>query len=201
MKNAHERFGFAEFQKTLKDTTTRIRLTTDRFIGEEAEKDIRGAPAHLLSVVGTDVEIAAIWAAILADEPLVVGGPEMQARPFRFGERPGIYRGTLTVPGRKRPVRHLVAVSATLRGDGDANRVILRDDSPGFVLERVAGIHGLPFLPFWADWFLAHLYKANRIRPLLGLNCTPVSIIGDKTEFLSWIGVGLKTNLIHIPEH
>ena len=37
MKNAHERFGFAEFEKKLKDTTTRIRLTADCFIGEPAE--------------------------------------------------------------------------------------------------------------------------------------------------------------------
>jgi hypothetical protein len=47
MKNAHERFGFAEFEKKLRDTTTRIRLTADCFIGERAE---RGAPSvgHLL---------------------------------------------------------------------------------------------------------------------------------------------------------
>ena len=37
MKNAHERFGFAEFEKQLKDTTTRIRLTADCFIGEQPE--------------------------------------------------------------------------------------------------------------------------------------------------------------------
>ena len=37
MKNAHERFGFAEFEKKLRDTTTRIRLTADCFIGERAE--------------------------------------------------------------------------------------------------------------------------------------------------------------------
>ena len=37
MKNAHERFGFAEFEKRLKDTTTRIRLTADCFIGEQPE--------------------------------------------------------------------------------------------------------------------------------------------------------------------
>ena len=35
MKNAHERFGFAEFEKKLRDTTTRIRLTADCFIGEK----------------------------------------------------------------------------------------------------------------------------------------------------------------------
>jgi hypothetical protein len=58
MKNAHERFGFAEFEKRLKDTTTRIRLTADCFIGEPANKSAV-AQGHLLSVFGTDVEVAA----------------------------------------------------------------------------------------------------------------------------------------------
>ena len=47
MKNAHERFGFAEFEKKLRDTATRIRLTADCFIGERAENScpFRRAPA------------------------------------------------------------------------------------------------------------------------------------------------------------
>jgi hypothetical protein len=65
MKNAHERFGFAEFEKRLKDTTTRIRLTADCFIGEPADRNFP-AQGHLLSVFGTDVEVAALWAAVLA---------------------------------------------------------------------------------------------------------------------------------------
>ena len=34
MKNAHERFGVLEYTKRMKDTTTRIRLRVDRFVGE-----------------------------------------------------------------------------------------------------------------------------------------------------------------------
>ena len=37
MKNAHERFGVLEYTKRMKDTTTRIRLRLDRFIGEVEE--------------------------------------------------------------------------------------------------------------------------------------------------------------------
>ena len=37
MKNAHERFGWLEFDKPLKDTRTRIRVALDRFIGENSE--------------------------------------------------------------------------------------------------------------------------------------------------------------------
>jgi hypothetical protein len=70
MKNAHECFGFAEFEKTLKDTTTRIRLTADCFIGEPADKNVP-SQGHLLSVFGTDVEVAAV----LGEERIQVGGP------------------------------------------------------------------------------------------------------------------------------
>ena len=73
MKNAHERFGFAEFEKRLKDTSTRIRLTADCFIGEEPEKT-GPSNGHLLSAFGTDVEVAALWAAVLGEEPICVGG-------------------------------------------------------------------------------------------------------------------------------
>ena len=59
MKNAQERFGYAEFEKRLKDTTTRIRLTADCFIGEPADRSIP-SQGHLLSVFGTDVEMAAL---------------------------------------------------------------------------------------------------------------------------------------------
>ena len=98
MKNAHERFGFAEFEKRLKDTTTRIRLTADCFIGEPANKS-GASQGHLLSVFGTDVEVAALWAAVLGEERISVGGPGMMPYLVMFGERPGVYRGTLTLPG------------------------------------------------------------------------------------------------------
>jgi hypothetical protein len=49
MKNAHERFGVLEYTKRMKDTTTRIRLRLDRFIGEV--DDARNGKAHLISVL------------------------------------------------------------------------------------------------------------------------------------------------------
>src|ERR1039458_8157811 len=52
MKNAHERFGILEYTKRMKDTTTRIRLRLDRFIGEV--DDARNGKAHLISVLGGD---------------------------------------------------------------------------------------------------------------------------------------------------
>jgi hypothetical protein len=198
MKNAHERFGYAEFEKKLRDTTTRVRLTADCFIGERAEKT---APSmgHLLSAFGTDVEVAALWAAILGEEAIRVGGQDLKPYMVQFGERPAVYRGTLTIPGRKRPVRHLVVVSTQLRAEGDQARIIVKSNSPDLLLRAVANLYGLPLLSHWSEWFCARLQKAGRIRQLSGLNCAPVAIQGTKNEFLEWIGAGLKNGQIQIP--
>ena len=198
MKNAHERFGFAEFEKKLRDTTTRVRLTADCFIGERAEKT---APSmgHLLSAFGTDVEVAALWAAVLAEEPIRVGGLDLKPYMVQFGERPAVYRGTLTIPGRRRPIRHLVVASTHLRAEGNQARIIVKSASPDLILRTVANLHGLPLLSDWSEWFCARLQKAGRIRQLSGLNCAPVTIQGTKSEFLEWIGAGLKNGHIRIP--
>jgi hypothetical protein len=198
MKNAHERFGFAEFEKRLRDTTTRIRLTADCFIGERAERSGPSA-GHLLSAFGSDVEVAALWAAILSEEPVRVGGQDLKPYMVQFGERPAVYRGTLTIPGRRRPVRHLVVVSTQLRAEGDQARIIVKDNSPELILRAVANLHGLPLLSDWSEWFRGRLQKAGRIRPLSGLNCAPVTVRGTKSEFLEWIGAGLKNGQIQIP--
>jgi hypothetical protein len=80
----------------------------------------------------------------------------------------GRWEGSLQIPGRKRPVRHLAAVSQTLFGttlgaDGQARRTILYDGSPEFVLYRLAVRFGLPALPEWAEWFRADLL--TRLKP------------------------------------
>ena len=93
MKNAHERFGFAEFEKKLRDTATRIRITADCFIGEMPE-NAGHSDGHLLSAFGTDVEVAALWAAILVEEPIRVGGQDLKPYMVHFGERPAGRRGS-----------------------------------------------------------------------------------------------------------
>jgi hypothetical protein len=145
MKNAHERFGFAEFEKSLKDTTTRIRLTADCFIGEPANKS-GASQGHLLSVFGTDVEVAALWAAVLGEERIRVGGPDMMPYVVMFGERPSVYRGTLTLAGCRRPIRHLVVLSTQFRAEGDQARIIVKGNSPALILRAAANFHGLPLL-------------------------------------------------------
>ena len=48
MKNAHERFGWLEFEKQLKDTRTRLRVALDRFISEPAENKEASGTCHLV---------------------------------------------------------------------------------------------------------------------------------------------------------
>ena len=103
MKNAHLRFGFAEFEKVHKDAASKVRLIADQFIGQPTSGD-----AHLLSVFGGDSDVGAIAAAIQMNELFLIGGPGMSPKGYRLGERAHLYRGTITLPGRKRPVRHRI---------------------------------------------------------------------------------------------
>jgi hypothetical protein len=115
------------------------------------------------------------------------------------------FRGSVAVPGRKRPARHLLAVSAELAKtkpgvDRESARTILCDDDPVFVLYRVASRYGLPVVPAWAPWFMSELNKRKSIRPLMGLGCSPVLVNGNKAIFLKWIGKALKEGSILIPK-
>jgi hypothetical protein len=193
MKNAHLRLGFVEFEKAQKGVVSKIRLTADRFIGEQ-----KSGKAHLVSIVGGDSDVGAIGAAIQLNESLIIGGPGLSPRNYRFGERAQLHRGTINVAGRKRAVRHLVAVSTELQGEGESGSIILHSDSPEFVLQRLSIALGLPLLPNWASWFSSHLQSQKRFQRLAGLNCSPVLVTGTKLEFLEWIGAALKAGEIAI---
>lgn len=109
------------------------------------------------------------------------------------------------LPGRNRPSRHLVVVSAELANtkpgaDRESTRTILCNGDPAFVLYRVACRYGLPALPDWAPWFMRELTQRRAIASLLGLGCSPVLVKGNKRVFLKWIGRALRERLIRIPE-
>jgi len=205
MQNAHERFGTLEFTKRMKDTTTRVRVHIDRAVLEPA-KDGRGSiGAHLLSMIGGDAEIGALWAAITEGALFQIQLPGRASIAASLGLEAQCFRGSVTVPGRKRPARHLVAVSAELAktkpgADREGARTILCDNDPVFVLYRVASRYGLPVVTEWATWFMRELNLRKAVRPLVGLGCSPVLVSGSKATFLKWIGKALKEGSIHIPE-
>jgi len=201
MRNAHERFGMLEFTKRLKDTTTHIRLRLDRLVGE-VEKD--RSKIHLLSVIGGDADVGAIWAAINDESHFTIQGPGIEPMTGSLGADAQCFRGTLTLAGR-RPIRHLVAISAEVAktrpgADREGNRTVLCDGDPAFVLYRMAQRFGLPVVAEWADWFNAELRRRGAIKPLIGLGCTPVLVSGTKKTFLKWIGRALRRKEIRFPE-
>src|SRR5487761_359123 len=196
MQNAHERFGTLEFAKRMKDTTTRVRVHVDRAVLEPARDD-RGPIAHLVSMIGGDAEIGALWAAVTEGALFEIRLPGGAAIAASLGSEAQCFRGSVMVPGRKRPVRHLVAVSGELAktkpgADREGARTILCDDDPVFVLYRIASRYGLPVVPEWAPWFMRELNQRKAIRPLTGLGCSPVLVSGTKPAFLKWIGKALR---------
>ena len=205
MQNAHERFGLLEFTKRTKDSTTRVRVHVDRAVLEPARNEQGQASAHLISMIGGDSEIGALWAGVAEGALFQIRLPACAAVAFSLGPEAQCFRGSAMVPGKKHPVRHLVAVSAELAktkpgADRDGTRTILCDDDPAFVLYRVASRYGLPVVPDWAPWFTRELSQRKAITPLLGLGCSPVLVKGNKQTFLKWISRGLRERLIRIPE-
>src|SRR5713226_2507463 len=205
MQNAHERFGSLEFVKRAKDTTTRVRVHIDRAV-LETPKDERGqASAHLISMIAGDSEIGALWAAATEGAVFQIHLPDQRSFAASLGPEAQCFRGSVMVPGRKRPARHLVAISAELAktkpgADREGARTILCDSDPVFVLYRLAYRYGLPVVPEWAPWFMRELNQRKAITPLLGLGCSPVLVSGNKPTFLKWIGKALKEGLICMPK-
>ena len=205
MQNAYERFGTLEFIKRTKDTTTRVRVHIDRAILEPARDERGPVGGHLISMVGGDSEIGALWAAVIEGALFQIHLPGGAAIAASLGSEAQCFRGSVMVPGRKRPVRHLLAVSAELAktkpgADREGPRTILCDDDPAFVLYRVAYRYGLPVVPEWGPWFMRELTQRKAITPLLGLGCSPLLVKGNKQTFLKWIGRALRERLIRIPE-
>ena len=109
-------------------------------------------------------------------------------------------RGTVTVVGRTRSVRHLVALSSQMADDTDVGRIILSQGNPEFVLYRISQRLGLPVHPTWANWFWITLVQQKRTQPLDGLGYRPLAVTGTKEEFLQWIGTAVKDKSITIPD-
>ena len=205
MKNAHLRMGSLQFTKMLRDTTIDITLRMDRMIAEH-DADNRSARCHLLSVIGNDQEVAAIAAAIADEARFYASGPDVNRLMITLGKEAEVFRSSMSIPGRRRPLRHLVAISEELSktragGNPTARRTILCDDDRAFLLYRIGVRFGLPVLPEWSEWFGQMLEHKNTIEPLIGIGCTPVVVKGTKKRFLGWIGHALKRGAVRIPEH
>ena len=174
----------------------------DRLIAETAQGG--SARAHLISVFGNDQEIAAISAALAEPSWFNVSGPGLASMSVSLGERVSVFRASMGVPGRKRPLRHLVALSEELvgrhsAGDKSARRTILCNERPGFMLHRLSAQFGLPAIPEWSGWFAVELRRIGAVEQLIGLGCSPIAVKGTKKRFLALLSGGLKRKRIELP--
>jgi hypothetical protein len=205
MKNAHLRLGSLEFIRVTGDTSLRVRVHLNMLIAERDCSDRSDGVAHLISVFGGDQDVGAIAAAITEGAVFSVEGPELPRLKVSLGESPEVFRGSIAIPGRKRGVRHLVAISRELArtragGDVNAKRTLLSSADPAFVLQRIGDRFGLPVLPDWSSWFSDELARKRAVQPLIGFGCEAVLVTGTKKRFLGWLGSALKRGRIHIPE-
>ncbi len=196
--------GKLKFVRQTRDTITEVSLHMDRMVAEKPTDPRSATQIHVISVFGGDQEVGAVAAAIVDEQRFQISLPDGAEFFGHLGEKPVVYRASLQIPGRKRPVRHLAAVSQTLFGttlgaDGQARRTVLFDGAPDFVLHRLAVRFGLPVLPEWDEWFRADLERRGLVEELLGLNCAPVAVKGTKLRMLRILSSGIKRKLIFVP--
>jgi hypothetical protein len=193
MENAHLRLGLLEYVRITERTSTRIRLRVDRYMGEDRQ-------AHLLSVFGNDSDVGAITAAVHEKATFSLTFPDGETKDVSLGEHASCYKGAVTLPGRKYPVRHLLAVSQELHTNGSAGRTILFRYQREGAWAALVSFLGLPADPGWANHILQIAEEKRRIEELDGIGCQPVLISATTEEMLEWIGEGLRSGALSFPE-
>ena len=193
MQNAHLRLGLLEYHRMTEKTSTRIRLRVDRYVG-------KGQQAHLISVFGNDSDVGAITAAVHEKATFTLTFPDGEVKEVSLGEHASCYKGAVSLPDRKHPVRHLVAVSEELYTNGDVGRTILLGYQRDQAWATLVSFLGLPADPTWAEHILGIVEGKKRIEVIAGIGCQPVLISATTEELLEWIGDGLRSRVLSFPE-
>lgn len=202
MKNAHLRFGWRTYVKSTEKTTTSIKLHLDRFVGEMLPDPPRQAKAHLISVIGGDTQISAISAAISLGDRFMVEGPDVPPTRVCLERNAQCFKGSIQVPGRKKPLRHLIGMSeefASASLSANSGRTLLASSNPQFVWASITQIFGIPGVPEWAGWFAEELKMHRATMDALGIGCDAVIVKGTKEEFLDWLSWGVESGAIDFP--
>ena len=194
MKNAHERFGKLVYRRRTEKAATNLRIFLDAFVGEERGK------AHLVSVVGGDVEIGAIAAAFANGDSFTVEDPYGAESIVSLGEKPLCFRGSITVPERKRPLRHLVSCSQELVDTTSDGNVLLVSDDHLFIWSSLVCHYGLPATPVWGSWVIAQLEQQKRIQPLPGFGFDGVAVKATRKHLVALLSKGLRNRKIAFPD-
>lgn len=192
MENAHLRLGLLEYVRFTEKASTRIRVRVDRYIGENRQ-------AHLLSVFGNDSDVGAITAAVHEKATFNLTFPDGTTKDVTLGEHASCYKGSLILPERKHPVRHLLAVSEELHTNGTAGRTLLLRYRREEAWATLVSFLGLPADPAWADYVLGIVERKKRIEEIDGIGCEPALVSATTEEMLEWIGEGLSSRAVAFP--
>ncbi len=193
MQNAHLRLGLLEYQRFTEKISTRIRVRVDRYVGE-------GRKAHLLSVFGNDSDVGAVTAAVHEKATFTLTFPNGTTKEVSLGEHASCYKGAVSLPDRKHPVRHLLAVSEELHNNAGVGRTILLRYKREEAWATLVSFLGLPAEPSWASYVLARIEKEKQIQNLDGIGCQPVLISATAEEILGWVSKGVRSQALSFPE-
>ena len=193
MKNAHERFGKLVYVRHTEKTATNIRVHLDAFVGEERAK------AHFVSVIGGDVEIGAIAAAFGNGDLFTVVDPTLSESLVSLGEKPLLFRSSVVVPGRRRPLRHLVACSRELADTSSDGKLLLVSNDDTFIWSSLVSHYGLPATVGWGPWMLAELRSQKRIHSLPAFGYHGITITATRKQLLALLSRGLRNRHIGFP--
>ena len=103
------------------------------------------------------------------------------------------------VPGRKRPLRHLVSCSQELADTTADGRLLLVSDDHSFVWSSLVCHYGLPATPDWGPWVISQLQQQKRIQPLIGFGYAGVAVKAKRKELLALLRRGLRSRKLAFP--
>jgi hypothetical protein len=192
MENAHLRLGLLEYVRFTEKASTRIRLRIDRYVGEDRQ-------AHVLSVFGNDSDVGAITAAVHEKATFALTFPDGTIKEVTLGEHASCYKGAVTLPNRKHPVRHLLAISQEIHNNGTAGRTLLLRYRRDEAWATLVSLLGIPADPAWADHVMGVVEEKKRIEQIDGIGCEPVRILATTEEMMEWIGEGLRSGSLKFP--
>ena len=132
----------------------------------------------------------------------MVEGPRVQPIRVCLERNAQYFKGSVQLPGRKKPLRHLVGLSEELANtnvSASSGRTLLGSSNSRFMWASLAHIHGIPGVPEWDDWFAGELNSHKAIVQGLGIGCHPVLVKGEKEQFLDWLSWGVESEAIRFP--
>jgi hypothetical protein len=103
------------------------------------------------------------------------------------------------IPGRKRPLRHLVSCSQELADASADGKLLLVSDDEMFIWSSLVCHYGLPTTPEWGPWIISQLRRDKRVQPLLGFGYEGVAIRATRKYLLMLLRKGLRSKQLDFP--